>query len=122
MNYTGTNFGVVEQGIVDIDLVYQRTLDSSSNVAINESSITNATFVNLDSLTPVVEDDNYKVIEFDLDIDYLGTEISDVLTVGGTVSGTLDSDKWSLTSSMVQIGLMRWIWLSELANHLWMTQ
>ncbi len=96
MNYTGTSFGVVEQGIVDIELAYQRTLDSKSNVAINESSITNATYVNTDSLSPVLEDDDYKMIEFDLDIDYLGTEISDVLTVGGTISSTLDSDEWSV--------------------------
>ena len=43
----------------------------------------------------VSDDDRmYKIIEFDIDIDYVGTEISDVLTVSGTIADTLDSEDW----------------------------
>ena len=96
MNYTATSFGIIEQGIVDIELSYQRILDSKASLSINEASITNATFIETTSLTPVVDGDDYKVIEFDLDIDYLGTEVRDTLTISGIVTETIDSKDWSV--------------------------
>jgi uncharacterized repeat protein (TIGR01451 family) len=96
MNYTATNFGIIEQGIVDIDLSYQRILDSKANLSINQASISNATYIETTSLTPIVDGDEYKVIEFDLDIDYLGTEVRDTLTISGTITETLDSQDWSV--------------------------
>ena len=91
MDYSGTIFGLVEQGIVDIDLNYLRIANSASAVSINADTITNATFIDAESLTPVIDDEEFKTIEFDLDIDYLGTEISDVLTVSGILKDSLDS-------------------------------
>ena len=96
MDYSGTIFGLVEQGIVDIDLNYLRIANSASAVSINADTITNATFIDAESLTPVIDDEEFKTIEFDLDIDYLGTEISDVLTVSGILKDSLDSEEWSI--------------------------
>ena len=96
MDYTGTTFGIVEQGIVDVELNYQRVANSETQVTINADSITNATFIETQSLTPIVDDEVYKIIEFDVDVDYLGTELSDVLTVTGTIIDTLDSEDWSV--------------------------
>ena len=47
-------------------------------------------------MTPIVDGEDYKVIEFDLDLDYVGTEIRDLLSVSATVTETLDSDDWSV--------------------------
>ena len=96
MNYTAATFGVIEQGIVNSELSYQRTLNSKTNLIINETSISNATFIESSAMTPIVDGEEYKVIEFDLDLDYVGTEIRDVLSVSATVTDTLDSDDWSV--------------------------
>ena len=104
MDYSGTTFGTVEQGIVDVELNYLRLPNSESEVTINATSIANATFIESVALTPIVDDSEdvsdddrmYKIIEFDIDIDYVGTEISDVLTVSGTIADTLDSEDWTI--------------------------
>ena len=45
MNYTGNSFGLIEQGIIDVELSYTRTLNSKSNLTINDASVVNATFI-----------------------------------------------------------------------------
>ena len=94
MEYSGSSFGVVEQGIIDVRLDYTRAINSLSSATINASSITNATFIETAMLTAVVNEENYDDIEFELEIDYQGTETSDVLTVEGRVSNVADSDNW----------------------------
>ena len=46
-----------------------------------ESSIVNATDINGMQMTAIVDDEDHKVIEMDLDVVYEGTETSDVFTV-----------------------------------------
>ncbi|GIQ96633.1 MAG: hypothetical protein CM15mP2_1200 [Methanobacteriota archaeon] len=96
MEYSGNSFGVVEQGIIDVRLSYTRAINSLSSADINSTSITNATFIETGMLTAVVNEEAYDAIEFDLDIEYEGTETSDVLTVQGLVSSTADSDGWTV--------------------------
>ena len=96
MEYSGNAFGVVEQGIIDVRLSYTRAINSLSSADINSTSITNATFIETGMLTAVVNEEAYDAIEFDLDIEYEGTETSDVLTVQGLVSSTADSDGWTV--------------------------
>ena len=96
MEYSGNSFGVVEQGIIDVRLSYTRAINSLSSADINSTSITNATFIETGMLTAVVNEEAYNAIEFDLDIEYEGTETSDVLTVQGLVSSTADSDGWTV--------------------------
>ncbi len=47
-------------------------------------------------MTPEILDEDYKTIEFNLDIEYQGTETTDELTVSGFVSNAQDSDDWSV--------------------------
>ena len=96
MQYTGNSFGLIEQGIIDEDMSFTRTLNSASTVTINDASVVNATFIETAMLTPIVNDEDYDVIEFDLDIVYEGTENSDVLTIGGRPSNTIDSEDWTV--------------------------
>ena len=96
MQYTGNSFGLIEQGIIDVEMSYTRTLNSASTVTINDASVVNATFIETAMLTPVVNNEDYDVIEFDLDIVYEGTENSDVLTIGGRPSNTIDSQDWTV--------------------------
>ena len=96
MQYTGNSFGVIEQGIIDVEMSYTRSLNSASTVVINDASVVNATFIETAILTPIVNNEDYDVIEFDLDIVYEGTENSDVLTVGGRPSNTIDSEDWTV--------------------------
>ncbi len=94
MEYSGTSFGTVEQGIIDVRLSYTRALNSNTNATINQSSIVNATFIETSALTSIANGESYEDIEFDLEINYEGTETSDILTVGGRVSNTADSANW----------------------------
>jgi hypothetical protein len=41
-------------------------------------------------------DEGYKTIEFDLDVAYDGTELSDVFTVTGSIGVAPDSSLWSV--------------------------
>ena len=96
MQYTGNSFGIIEQGIIDVEMSYTRTLNSASTVTINDASVVNATFIETTTLSPVVNNEDYDVIEFDLDIVYEGTENNDVLIVGGSLSNTIDSEDWTV--------------------------
>ena len=96
MQYTGNSFGVIEQGIIDLEMSYTRTLNSASTTTINDASVVNATFIETAMLTPIVNGEDYDAIEFDLDIEYEGTETSDVLIIGGRLSNTIDSDAWTV--------------------------
>ena len=96
MDYFAISNGVIEQGIIDLELAYTRSLNSDSVVAVDNSSVVNATLIGNNLLTPEISGEDYKTIEFDLDIEYQGTETSDELTVSGFVSNTQDSDDWSV--------------------------
>ena len=96
MEYTGNAFGVIEQGIIDVEMAYTRSLNSATTAEINQASVSNATFIETAMLTPVVNGEDYDIIEFDLDLVYEGTETSDVLTVEGRPMNTLDSEDWTV--------------------------
>ena len=96
MDYFGISNGIIEQGIIDLELAYTRSLNSDSVVAVNNNSVVNASLIGNNVLTPVVSGEDYQTIEFDLDIEYQGTETSDKLTVSGFVSNAQDSDDWSV--------------------------
>jgi hypothetical protein len=86
MDYFGISNGIIEQGIIDLELAYTRSLNSDSVVAVDNNSVVNATLIGNNVLTPVVSGEEYLTIEFDLDVEYQGTETSDKLTVSGFVA------------------------------------
>ena len=96
MYYSAISSGQVEQGIVELELTYTRSLNSESSISINNQTISNVTFIETTMLNPIIDGEEYKVIEFDLDIEYQGTETSDVLIVGGYVASAQDTDGWSV--------------------------
>ena len=96
MAYSANSFGTVEQGIIDVTMSYTRTLNSASTISIDESSIRNASYIEVSMMSPTVDEDEYRTIEMNLNVTYNGTETSDVLTVGGLVSNAIDSDAWTV--------------------------
>ena len=61
-----------------------------------ESSIVNATDINALQMTAIVDGEDYKAIEMDLDVVYEGTETSDVFTVTGNVETVQGSELWTV--------------------------
>ena len=61
-----------------------------------ESSIVNATDINAMQMTAIVDGEDYKAIEMDLDVVYEGTETSDVFTVTGNVETAQGSELWTV--------------------------
>ena len=79
-----------------LKLSYTESVNSNSIIAINSTSVVNATFIETTTFTPIVNDGAYNQIEFDVDITYDGTETNDVLTIGGRLNSVTDSDKWTV--------------------------
>ena len=96
MDYSAVQSGNIEQGILEMQLDYARKLNSETSITIDAGSIVNATFTNTAILNAEVSGEDYKVIEFDLDVEYLGTETGDVFTAIGTVGNYQDSDSWQV--------------------------
>ena len=96
MEYSVIANGDVEQGILDLQLNYARKLNSDSSMTLVESSIVNATDVNAMQMTAIVDGEDYKAIEMDLDVVYEGTETSDVFTVTGNVETAQGSELWTV--------------------------
>ena len=96
MEYTGFGLGSIEQGIIEISMDYNRKINSETSVTIDEQTITNATFIESSLVTATISGEELETIEFDISVDYLGTEVSDVFTISGRVSNAIDSDLWDV--------------------------
>jgi len=96
MEYTGFALGSIEQGIIEISMDYNRKINSETSVTVNEQTITNATFIESSLVTATISGEELETIEFDISVDYLGTEVSDVFTISGRVSNAIDSDLWEV--------------------------
>ena len=98
MPYSFTTLRTVEQGILDVEIDYSRKINSKTSISINESSVTNATFNvgNAEAMTAIVDGEEYKVIEFEINSTYEGTESIDKFTVSGLVEINQDSELWSV--------------------------
>jgi hypothetical protein len=98
MPYSFTTLRNVEQGILDVEIDYSRKINSKTSIEINESSVTNATFNigNPEEMTAIIDGEEYKVIEFEIDSTYQGTESTDKFSVSGLVEINQDSSLWSV--------------------------
>ena len=94
--YTFISSQTVEQGILDVEIDYSRKINSKSSLSIDDSTIVNASFTTGTELTAIQDGEEYKVIEFEIDSVYEGTESSDVFTVSGSVEANQDSSLWSV--------------------------
>ena len=96
MNYSTTGLSSIEQGITELVLEYTRKINSDTQITILEDTLTNVTYIETSVLNAQTDDESYKNIEFDVQVDYLGTERSDLLEVSGTVASSQDSQLWSI--------------------------
>ena len=97
MDYSTTAIDSIEQGIIEMNLQYSRKVNSNTMVSIIEESVRNVTFIETSLLNALTEDEeSYKNIEFDVQVDYLGTERSDLLEVSGNVAASQNSELWSI--------------------------
>ncbi|MAX46508.1 MAG: hypothetical protein CMB24_06950 [Euryarchaeota archaeon] len=94
--YTFISSQTVEQGILDVEIDYSRKINSKTSLSIDDSSITNASYTIGTELTAIQDGEEYKIIEFEIDSVYEGTESSDVFTVSGSVELNQDSSLWSV--------------------------
>ena len=96
MNYSTTGLSSIEQGITELVLEYTRKINSDTQITILEDTLRNVTYIETSVLNAQTDDESYKNIEFDVQVDYLGTERSDLLEVSGTVASSQDSQLWSI--------------------------
>ena len=96
MDYSFSTSQNIEQGILDVVMDYSRRINSKTSMEIDVMSITNATFNSASELTAIEDEDGYKVIEFDVNTVYEGTESSDVFTIIGSVQANMDSNLWTV--------------------------
>ena len=96
MEYFFSSIPVVEQGILDVTMDYSRRIDSKTSMEVDITSIVNATFNSVSKLTAIAEDDGYKIIEFNVDAVYEGTESIDDFILSGSVQSNMDSNLWTV--------------------------
>jgi hypothetical protein len=96
MEYFFSSLPVVEQGILDVTMDYSRRIDSKTSMEVDITSIVNATFNSVSKLTAIAENDGYKIIEFNVDSVYEGTENIDDFIISGSVQTNMDSNLWTV--------------------------
>jgi len=98
MGYIGGAVTQVAEGRSPVVLSYTRTINSDTSITFAEDSMVNATAV-VDSdlaFLAIAEDEGYKAIEFDLNINYDGTETVQVFDVLGQVGIAPDEADWNV--------------------------
>ena len=98
MGYIGGTVTQVAEGRSPVTLSYTRTINSDTTITFVEGSMVNATSVEDSDLAflATAEDEGYKSIEFDLNIDYEGTETVQVFDVLGQVGVSPDEADWNV--------------------------
>ena len=98
MGYIGGAVTQVSEGRSPVVLSYTRTIDSDTKIIFVESSMVNATVVvgMNNSFLAIEENEGYQAIEFDLNIDYDGTETVQVFDVLGQKDNSVDAAEWKI--------------------------
>ena len=98
MNYIGGAVTLVAEGRSPVALSYTRSINSDTSITMVENSIVNATVVADSDLSFVAieEEEAYKAIEFDLNIQYDGTETTQVFDVAGQIGIAPDEADWNI--------------------------
>ena len=98
MGYIGGSVTQVAEGRSPVVLSYTRTINSDTTITFVEGSMVNATAVEDSNLgfLAIVENEGYKGIEFDLNINYDGTETVQVFDVLGQIGIAPDEADWNI--------------------------
>jgi hypothetical protein len=98
MEYIGGAVTLVAEGRSPVALSYNRIANSDTSITMVENSLVNAT-VDGDSelaFEAIEEEEAYKPIEFDLNIQYDGTETAQVFDVAGQIGIAPDEVDWNI--------------------------
>jgi hypothetical protein len=98
MEYIGGAVTLVAEGRSPVALSYNRIANSDTSITMVENSLVNAT-VDGDSelaFEAIEEEEAYKPIEFDLNIQYDGTETAQVFDVAGQIGIAPDEADWNI--------------------------
>ena len=98
MDYIAGAKSSVGEGRSPVAMTYTRSINSDSSITMASGSVVNATSIDDDETDLMAQptEDAYETIEFDLDMNYDGTELSDVFTLTGSVGVAPDSSLWSI--------------------------
>ncbi|MBT5726634.1 MAG: hypothetical protein HOI75_02285 [Euryarchaeota archaeon] len=98
MEYIAGSKTSVGEGRSPVTMSYTRSINSDSSLTMVNSTLVNATVIDniYTDLMAQTLDEGYKTIEFNLDVAYDGTELSDVFTVTGSIGVAPDSSLWSV--------------------------
>ena len=98
MGYIGGAATQVAEGRSPVAISYTRTINSDTNIIFVESSMVNATVVDgqNNSFLAIEENAGYQAIEFDLNINYDGTETMQVFDVLGQKDNSQDGADWKI--------------------------
>ena len=98
MNYIGGAVTLVAEGRSPVALSYNRIANSDTSITMVENSLVNATVVEDSELSfvAIAEEVAYEAIEFDLNIQYDGTETVQVFDVAGQIGISPDEADWSI--------------------------
>ena len=98
MDYIAGAKSSVGEGRSPVAMTYTRITNSDSSITMATGSVVNATAIEDDETDLMAQptDEAYETIEFDLDMNYDGTELSDVFTLTGSVGVAPDSSLWSI--------------------------
>jgi hypothetical protein len=96
MEYIGGTTTTVAEGRSPVTLSYTRSINSDTSVTLVANSTVNATVESKLSFMAIEEDEGYKFIEFDVEVNYDGTETAQVFDVLGQVGVAPDEPDWSI--------------------------
>lgn len=98
MDYVAGAKTSVGEGRSPVGMTFTRSINSDSSLTMIASSLVNATTFGEAGTDLMAEPSGeaYKTIEFDLEVDYQGTELNDVFTVTGSIGVAPDSSLWSV--------------------------
>jgi len=95
MKYNAGVNSNIDADLQSITLEYNRRINSETSVEVVSGSITNATTVDDDD-KKLMADESLAAIEFDVQVNYLGTETTDSFAVTGLIDISPDEADWNL--------------------------
>ncbi|MBT7638514.1 MAG: hypothetical protein HN554_06410 [Euryarchaeota archaeon] len=97
MDYIGGASTQVAEGRSPVTISYTRTINSDTSITLVENSLANATAGETElDFVAIAEDEGYQAIEFELNVNYDGTESVQVFDVLGQIGVSPDEADWSV--------------------------
>jgi hypothetical protein len=95
MKYNAGVNSNIDADLQSLTLEYNRRINSETSVEVVSGSITNASTIDDDN-NKLLADESLAAIVFNVQVNYLGTETTDVFTVTGHVDVSPDQAEWNI--------------------------